>query len=119
MVIKMNNKNENFYQYMGKIFGSRIIQNQTNDRIYDDDNKIWYLYIEDEKVLAFVSVSNNVIKNVYTTKDKYLEDILKEIKKENKIGYSTVPNIYEELYKNANFKVDKTDSYKNFLVISA
>ena len=32
----MDNKQENFYTYMGKVFGSRIVQKQTNDRIYDD-----------------------------------------------------------------------------------
>ena len=39
MIIKMTNKDENFYQYMGKFFGSRLVERQTNDRIYDDDNK--------------------------------------------------------------------------------
>ena len=76
MVIKMNNKSEKFYEYMGKIFGSRLIQNQTNDRIYDDDNKIWYIYLEEEKVVAFVSISNNIIKNIYTKKSKNLKEVL-------------------------------------------
>jgi len=119
MIVKMNNKNDKFYNYMGKIFGSRIIQNQTNDRIYDDDNKTWYLDIEDEKVLAFVSVANNTIKNIYTTKDKSVEDLLKEVKKENKISFSTVTNKYEDSYVKTGYKVQKTDGLKNFIVISA
>lgn len=119
MIVKMNNKSEKFYEYMGKIFGSRIIQNQTNDRIYDDDNKIWYLNIEDEKVVAFISIANNTIKNIYTTKDKSIEELLKAVKEENKINSSTVTNLYEGLYKKLGFKVDKTDSLKNFLIISA
>ena len=119
MVVKMNNKSEGFYEYMGKIFGSRLIQNQTNDRIYDDDNKIWYVSIEDNKVIAFTSVSNGVIKNIYSTKNKHLEEILKTIKKENKINNSTVTNLYEDSYKKAGFKVEKTDNLKNFLIISA
>lgn len=117
MIAKMTNKDENFYKYMGKIFGSRLIQNQTNDRIYDDNNKVWYLGIEEETVVAFVSVSNDVIKNIYGTKDETLEEILKEVKKENKIKDSTVTMLYEDLYKKIGFKVTK-DIYKNFVVIS-
>lgn len=117
MIVKMNNKSDKFYEYMGKIFGSRLIQNQTNDRIYDDDNKIWYLNIEDERVVAFISVSNNIIKNVYGTKEDALQEILQEVKKENKIKDSTVTMLYENLYKKVGFKVAK-DSYKNFVVIA-
>lgn len=117
MIVKMNNKNEKFYEYMGRIFGSRLIQNQTNDRIYDDDSKTWYIYIEDERAAAFVSISNNIIKNVYGSKDKYLKELLEEVRKENKITFSTVTNIYEEVYKEAGYKVEK-GIYKNFVVIS-
>ena len=42
MILKLNNKDTNFYNYMGKIFGSRPIEKQVNDRIYDDSNKEWY-----------------------------------------------------------------------------
>jgi len=119
MVVKMNNKNEKFYEYMGKMFGSRLIQNQTNDRIYDDDNKTWYISLEENKTIAFASVSNGVIKNIYTTKSKHLEEILKTIKKENQISSSTVTNLYEDSYKKAGYKIEKTDNLKNFLIISA
>lgn len=117
MIVKMTNKDENFYNYMGKIFGSRLIQNQTNDRIYDDNNKLWYIALEKETVVAFVSISNDIIKNVYTTKDEALKEILKEVKKENKIKDSTVTLIYEKVYEEAGYKVLK-DIYKNFVVIS-
>ena len=36
----MINKDEKFYQYMGKFFGSRLVEKQTNDRIYDDNGKV-------------------------------------------------------------------------------
>ncbi len=75
---------------MGKFFGSRLIQKQTNDRIYDDDDKVWYIYLEENKVMAFVSVNKNIIKNIYTTKEKYLEEILKEIKKDIEVTYRKV-----------------------------
>ncbi len=117
MVIKMINKDEKFYQYMGKFFGSRLIEKQTNDRIYDDDSKEWYIYLEDERVMAFVSINKNIIKNVYTTKEKYLEEILQEIKRENEITYSIVTNYYAEVYEKCGFKVSKNQDYKNFVTI--
>lgn len=117
MVVKMINKQEKFYQYMGKFFGSRLIEKQTNDRIYDDDNKQWYIYLEEERVMAFVSVNNNVIKNVYTTKEKYLEEILMEVKKDNHITYSIVTNYYKQIYEKCGFKVSKNQDYKNFITI--
>ncbi len=118
MIKKLDNKSKDFYQYMGKVFGSRLIEKQTNDRIYDDDNKQWYIYIEREKVLAFVSISNQTIKNIYTTKEKYLEKVLEKVIKENKILPSTVTNIYEEIYLKCGFEIKKDNYYKNFVVIS-
>lgn len=117
MIVKMTNKDEKFYEYMGKIFGSRLIEKQTNDRIYDDENKDWYIYLEDEKVKAFVSINKNIIKNIYTTKEEYLEELLNEIKEENKIGCSIVTKYYLELYKKCGFKVIENDGFKNFVTI--
>ena len=115
MVVKMVNKDENFYQYMG----SRLIEKQTNDRIYDDDTKEWYLCLEEDKVMAFVSISKNIIKNVYTTKEKYLEEILRKIRKEKNITYSIVTNYYKDVYERCEFQVSQNQDYKNFVTIYA
>lgn len=117
MIIKMTNKDENFYKYMGRIFGSRLIEKQTNDRIYDDNNKEWYIYLEEDKVLAFISISGNTIKNLYCIKEEYLEELLNNIKLENNISYSTVTNRYIQVYEKCGFKVNKNESYKNFVII--
>ncbi len=117
MIKRITNKEEKFYQYMGKFFGSRLIEKQTNDRIYDDDSKEWYICLEGERVMAFVSISKNTIKNVYTTKEKYLEQILKVIQKEKNITYSIVTNYYKEIYERCGFKVDQNQDYKNFVTI--
>lgn len=116
MIVKMTNEDERFYLYMGKFLGSRLVEKQTNDRIYDDDNKQWYLYLEDGKVKAFVSVSKNVIKNVYTTKEEYLEKILNKIQEEVDILDSIVTNSYAEIYEKCGFKMGN-QSYKNFITI--
>ena len=92
MILKLTNKDEKFYEYMGKFFGSRLVQRQTNDRIYDDPDKLWYIYKDGEKIVAFVSIQKNTIKNIYTTKQEYLEKLLEREKKENKITTSIVTN---------------------------
>lgn len=117
MIIKITNKHKEFYQYMGKFFGSRLIQKQTNDRIYDDDDKVWYIYLEEKKVMAFVSINKNIIKNIYTTKEKYLEEILKKVKSENEITYSIVTNYYKDVYAKCGFEISKNQDYKNFVTI--
>lgn len=117
MVVKMNNKEDKFYFYMGKMFGSRIVQKQINDRIYDDNEKEWYLNIEDEKVVAFVSISKDTIKNVYTIKEDYLLEILKKIRKEIKIKESIVPNLYKNLYTKVGYNINNMNTLKNFVMI--
>ena len=58
MILKTNNKEKDFYSIMGRFFGSRIVQNATNDRIYDDNNKEWYIYLNNDVPVAFISVAS-------------------------------------------------------------
>ena len=77
MIVKMTNKDDDFYSYMGKFFGSRIVQTETKDRIYDDNNKVWYIYLnQNSKPCAFISVCDQVIKNIYSNSDDYLKKLL-------------------------------------------
>ncbi len=118
MIIKTNNKDEKFYQYMGKFFGSRLVEKQINDRIYDDDKKDWYLYLENDAVVAFASIQNKTIKNVYCYKDEYLEEIFKLIKNEEQINSSILTKRYIDIYLRSGFEVLDDKSYKNFVTIS-
>ena len=117
MIKKVSNKDKNFYQYMGKFFGSRIVEKETNDRIYDDDKKDWYLYLEKDSVLAFISIENGVIKNVYGYKEKYLEELLNYIKKEIKISNSILTKKYTDIYEKCGLQVSNDQAYKNFVTI--
>lgn len=117
MIKKMMNKDRDFYSYLGKFFGSRLVQAKTKDRIYDDDNKIWYLFVEGRQVSALVSVSERVIKNVYATNNNNLIEVLNQIKKDISLFPSTVPLCYEDAYKEAGFKTTKLGTYKNFVLI--
>jgi len=76
MILKLNNKSENFYNYLGRFFGSRIVELTTQDRIYDDNNKDWYIYTQNDIVTAIVSIANSKIKNIYTTNTSHLSTLL-------------------------------------------
>lgn len=117
MIKKMTNKDKDFYSYLGKFFGSRLVQAKTKDRIYDDDSKVWYLFVDGRQVSALVSVSERIIKNVYATNSKNLIAVLNQIKEEIPLFPSTVPLCYEDSYKEAGFKTTKLGTYKNFVLI--
>ena len=117
MVIKLTNEDDRFYQYMGKFFGSRLVEKQTNDRIYDDSDKVWYIYLDGKKVVAFISIQKNTIKNLYTIKQEYLEKLLERVKKENKITTSIVTNTYKDLYEKCGFILNNNQNFKNFVTI--
>ncbi len=117
MIVKINNKSEKFYQYMGKFFGSRLVERQTNDRIYDDDKKEWYVYIENDNVIAFVSIQNKVMKNIYCYKEEYLEKLLTRVSKEEQIETSILTKQYIDVYKKCGFEVIDKQVYKNFVMV--
>ena len=117
MILRMDNKSKNFYNIMGKFFGSRIVENKTNDRIYDDNNKEWYVYVDNDSPVAFVSIASGVIKNVYSIKDDFLIELLTYISKETKIKDSIVTNAYSDVYTACGFVSVDNNGYKNFIRI--
>lgn len=118
-ILKINNKMDCFYYYMGRFFGSRIVQNKIKDRVYDDANKEWYVLIEGGKPVAFLSMTDEAIKNVYGLTNEHLEELLKSVKKDLNIQMSILPKVYLEIYKKLNFEILDEETYKNFVVISS
>lgn len=116
MILKMTNKSKNFYTVMGKFFGSRIVENKTNDRIYDDNQKDWYIFFDNEVPVAFVSVVSDVIKNVYSINDDFLIELLQYVSKKITIKDSIVTKTYLNVYETCGFVVSN-DNYKNFVKI--
>ena len=113
----MDNKSKNFYSIMGKFFGSRIVENETNDRIYDDNKKEWYVYFDKNNPVAFVSIISGVIKNVYSIKDEFLIELLEHISKETSIKDSIVTKAYKSAYESSGLVTSGDGEYKNFIRI--
>ncbi len=116
MILKINNKSDKFYNYLGKFFGSRIVEVATQDRIYDDNNKEWYIYLLNDNVTSFISVANEKIKNIYSINNDNLEELLNYVKDDISLRPSTVTNIYKDVYEKCKFNISYA-SYKNFVKI--
>ncbi len=118
MILKMTNKDNDFYSYMGKFFGSRIVQTETKDRIYDDNNKVWYIYLDqNNKVCAFLSICDGIIKNIYSSNDTSLKNLILEVKKDIVLQPSIVTKIYENVYLECGLKINSLENYKHFIMI--
>lgn len=114
----MTNKDNDFYSYMGKFFGSRIVQTETKDRIYDDNNKVWYIYLDqNNKVCAFLSICDGVIKNIYSSNDASLKKLILEVKKDSVLQPSIVTKTYENVYLECGLKINSLENYKHFIMI--
>lgn len=114
MIIKIDNTSKNFYAHLGKVFGSREVERLTGDRIYDDDNKEWYLYYKNGVPNTFVSIKNNVIKNIWGYEEKYIIEVLEHIKPI--VKESIVTKYFKELYIKAGYEI-LDESSKNFIKI--
>lgn len=117
MIVKLDNKSKNFYNYMGRFFGSRIVQLDTKDRVYDDNNKLWYIYLRNDTPIAFASVCKNIIKNIYTVNTDDLAELLNYIKSDISVSPSIVTNLYLDIYKQCDFIIDEDGKHKNFVII--
>lgn len=115
--MKINNKDKDFYIYLGPIFGSREVQRKTGDRFYDDDGKEWYIHLESGHVDVSVSVLKGKIRNVYSENEKELTEILKEILHE--VSSGMIPVVYLKSFIKAGYTVDETKTKKtmNFVPI--
>lgn len=113
MIKRMFNTDKDFYKYMGNIFGSREVQRITSDRIYDDSGKEWVMEIQNNTIIAVISLKDSVIKNVYAEDTDSLVEILKEIYLEVDMGIVT--KVYQKEYVSAGYKI--VGEKKNFLII--
>lgn len=117
MIIKLNNKDGEFYNYMGRFFGSRTVQRQTGDRMYDDDDKTWYIFLDHQEPVAFLSINKKVIKNIYGIEDKYIKELLDKVHDELIIEPSILTKAYINIYQDSKFKIIDTDSHINYVTI--
>ncbi len=100
MVLKMNRASEDFYEVMGPVFGSRIIEQQTKDRFYDDPGKKWYV-IPDQ---GAASVKDGVIRNFWAANQEIAEKLIQAMLRDYVNLRGIVPNAYEMAFEQSGFR---------------
>ena len=103
---RLTRDDEDFYEIMGPIFGSRLIEKQTKDRFYDDAGKVWFV-IPGKGV---ASLLGNTIKNFWAVSEKAAQELIGALKAEQtregkKWLDGTLPNTHAEVFAGVGFEV--------------
>lgn len=110
-VLRIDRSCEEFYLLMGPVFGSRVIEQDTKDRFYDDPGKVWYLIPGH----GAVSVLGYTIKNFWAAAPETAMQLLEAMKEEYSWLDGIVPNKHENSFKKAGFTC--LGHRKNFLEV--
>ena len=110
-VIRMTRENEDFYRWMGPVFGSRLIEQETHDRFYDDPGKLWHLI----KGLGTASVRDSVIRNFWAGSAEAAEALVADMLLCWPDLSGIVPRSYESTFRAMGFKT--FPHRKNFIEV--
>ena len=110
-VMRIDRSSEDFYALMGPVFGSRVIEQDTKDRFYDDAGKVWYLI----PGRGAASVLGETIKNFWAVTSETADLLLGTLTKEHRYLDGIVPNKHEKSFKDAGFTC--LGHRKNFLEV--
>ena len=100
-----------FYALLGPVFGSRVIEQETHDRFYDDAGKIWFIIPGQGAASVLGSKIRNFWASTFEVGCALLDAMLDEYPNLDGI----VPNQYEECFEMAGFVCLR--HRKNFLEV--
>ena len=110
-VLKTDRSCADFYANMGPVFGSRVIEQETRDRFYDDPEKIWYLI----PGYGAASVLGDRIRNFWAATPEAASDLLQEMIRDYLYLGGIVPNRHEMTFREMGFIC--MQHRKNFLEV--
>lgn len=110
-ILKLDRESPEFYEHMGPIFGSRLIENETRDRFYDDPGKKWYIIPGH----GAASVLNHTIKNFWAATPAAARKLLERLIDEYKSLNGIVSNRHERSFRELGFIC--VGHRKNFLEV--
>lgn len=64
-ILKLTSASQDFYKYMGRVFGSRFIEKQVGLKIYDDANKQWVIALLNDEIIGFCSLQANTVSDCF------------------------------------------------------
>lgn len=110
-LLKLNRNDDDFYRYLGPIFGSRIIEQETHDRFYDDLGKQWYLIPGS----GAASVLGGRIRNFWAANPEVADELISALTQDYAYLSGVLPRQYEAFFRQRNFK---TNGYRrNFIEV--
>lgn len=64
-VKRLTNRDREFYPLMGPFLARRDIEKELGGRIYDEDDRVWYIALSGKRVLGFCSARQTKTEAVY------------------------------------------------------
>lgn len=97
---KLSRNDEDFYLHMGPIFGSRLVEQQTKDRFYDDPDKVWFLIPRK----GAASLLGRTIKNFWAVSEDVAEALIRALMGEEKRLDGILPRTHEAVFERMGFR---------------
>lgn len=110
-ILRLERNDQDFYDYMGPVFGSRIIEREAGDRFYDDPDKVWYVLPN----RGAASVKHGLLRNFWAADDETADMLVEALRADNPHLSGVAPRQYEKAFADAGFQV--SEHHKNFIEV--
>ena len=103
---RLTRTDEEFYLYMGPVFGSRAIEKKTKDRFYDDAGKVWLVV----PGMGAASLLGHTVKNFWAEDEETAAALIQALKAEDDLLDGVLPRTHELVFRSLGFE---TQAYRN------
>lgn len=110
-ILRLERGDERFYDYLGPVFGSRIVEKDTGDRFYDDIGKVWYVL----PGRGAASVRQGVLRNFWAVDQETADSLAAAIRADNLRLGGVAPRRYAQSFVKCGFTVQ--GYRKNFIEV--
>lgn len=100
-VLRLNRASAGFYDIMGPIFGSRIVERATRDRFYDDPDKLWYCLPGE----GAASLRRGSVRNFWASSEGAARRLIEALMEDNARIEGVIPIPYAQEFERAGFDV--------------
>ncbi len=110
-ILRLERGDQRFYDYLGPVFGSRVVEKDTGDRFYDDADKIWYVV----PGRGAASVRQGLLRNFWAADRETADRLVEALWADNPRLGGVAPRRYEQAFVNCGFTVQ--GYRKNFIEV--
>ena len=110
-ILRLERGDQRFYDYLGPVFGSRVIEKDTGDRFYDDMGKVWYVV----PGRGAASVRQGLLRNFWAADRETADSLVEAIQADNPRLGGVAPRRYAQAFVKCGFTVQ--GYRKNFIEV--